>query len=94
MYIAYNGSSLRLWLDKIYSETNIIPIYMPAYSSHFLQPLDVSCFSLVVRGAIMLMRKNGGMLVTAVFPLFNGVDDSEKSLIGNTVVQFSSVGFS
>ena len=26
-------------------EKNIIPLYMPPYSSHLLQPLDVSCFS-------------------------------------------------
>ncbi|KAH9242537.1 hypothetical protein K456DRAFT_1804688, partial [Colletotrichum gloeosporioides 23] len=28
-------------------ENNIITLYMPAYSSHLLQPLDVRCFGLL-----------------------------------------------
>ena len=31
--------------DASCKELNIIPLYMPAHSSHLLQPLDVGCFS-------------------------------------------------
>ena len=31
--------------DKYCSDNGIIALYLPAHSSHFLQPLDVSCFS-------------------------------------------------
>ena len=30
-------------------ENNIIPIYMPAYLSHLLQPLDIGCFRVLKR---------------------------------------------
>ncbi|KFY29453.1 hypothetical protein V491_00028 [Pseudogymnoascus sp. VKM F-3775] len=31
--------------EEYYKEHNIITLYMPAHSSHLLQPLDVGCFS-------------------------------------------------
>ena len=40
-----HGSHLTPHFDQICSENNIIPICMPAHSSHLLQPLDVGCFS-------------------------------------------------
>jgi hypothetical protein len=39
-----HGSHLTPQFDKICSKNDIIPICMPAHSSHRLQPLDVSCF--------------------------------------------------
>ena len=30
--------------DDYCKEKDIIPLYMPPYSSHILQPLDVGCF--------------------------------------------------
>ncbi|KAI9045201.1 Pogo transposable element [Aspergillus affinis] len=40
-----NGSHLTPQFDQICSKNNIIPICMPAHSSHKLQPLDVGCFA-------------------------------------------------
>jgi hypothetical protein len=40
-----HGSHLTPQFDQLCSENNIIPICMPAHSSHKLQPLDVGCFS-------------------------------------------------
>jgi hypothetical protein len=40
-----HGSHLTPQFDQICSENNIIPICMPAHSSHKLQPLDVGCFA-------------------------------------------------
>jgi hypothetical protein len=40
-----HGSHLTPQFDQICSENDIIPICMPAHSSHLLQPLDVGCFS-------------------------------------------------
>lgn len=40
-----HGSHLTPQFDQICSENNIIPICMPAHSSHLLQPLDVGCFA-------------------------------------------------
>lgn len=39
------GSHLTPEFDKVYEKNHIIPLYMPAHSSAYLQPLDVSCFS-------------------------------------------------
>jgi hypothetical protein len=39
-----HGSHLTPQFDKICEENDIIPICMPAHSSHLLQPLDVGCF--------------------------------------------------
>jgi hypothetical protein len=41
--------------DKLCKDNNIIYIYMPAHSSHLLQPLDVGCFS-------PLKRAYGGLI--------------------------------
>ncbi|XP_077660561.1 uncharacterized protein AFUA_3G10430 [Aspergillus fumigatus Af293] len=40
-----HGSHLTPQFDQICTENDIIPICMPAHSSHLLQPLDVGCFS-------------------------------------------------
>lgn len=40
-----HGSHATAEFDKFCTERHIIPLYMPAHSSHLLQPLDVSCFS-------------------------------------------------
>jgi hypothetical protein len=40
-----HGSHLTPQFDLVCSENDIIPICMPAHSSHLLQPLDVGCFS-------------------------------------------------
>ena len=39
-----HGSHLTPQFDQICSEKDIIPICMPAHSSHKLQPLDMACF--------------------------------------------------
>lgn len=44
-----HGSHLTPQFDKICTENNIIPIYMPPHSSHLLQPLDVGCFAVLKR---------------------------------------------
>jgi hypothetical protein len=43
------GSHLTAQFDRIRSENGIIPLCMPAYSSHLLQPLDVGCFAVLKR---------------------------------------------
>ncbi|KAI9041941.1 Pogo transposable element [Aspergillus affinis] len=40
-----HGSHLTPQFDQICSENNVIPICMPAHSSHKLQPLGVGCFA-------------------------------------------------
>lgn len=40
-----HGSHLTPQFDKICADNNIIPLCMPAHSSHLLQPLDVGCFA-------------------------------------------------
>ncbi|ODM14985.1 hypothetical protein SI65_09480 [Aspergillus cristatus] len=40
-----HGSHLTPQFDEICSQHDIIPICMPAHSSHLLQPLDVGCFT-------------------------------------------------
>jgi hypothetical protein len=42
-----HSSHLLPKFDDFCSAHNIIPICMPAYSSHLLQPLDVGCFSVL-----------------------------------------------
>ena len=46
-----NGHSSHLTpeFNQICSQNDIIPLCMPAHSSHLLQPLDVSCFSVLKR---------------------------------------------
>jgi hypothetical protein len=40
-----HGSHLIPEFDQVRSKNDIIPIYMPAHSSNYLQSLDISCFS-------------------------------------------------
>jgi hypothetical protein len=40
-------SHLTAEFNRICTENNIIPICMPSYSSHLLQPLDVGCFAVL-----------------------------------------------
>src|SRR5699024_6940786 len=44
-----HGSHLTPRFDEICQKNNIIPIFMPAHSSHLLQPLDIGCFSVLKR---------------------------------------------
>lgn len=44
-----HGSHLTPQFDRICAENNIIPLCMPAHSSHLLQPLDVGCFAVLKR---------------------------------------------
>lgn len=44
-----HGSHLTPEFDQVCAENNIIPICMPAHSSHVLQPLDVGCFAVLKR---------------------------------------------
>ncbi|CEL10571.1 hypothetical protein ASPCAL13688 [Aspergillus calidoustus] len=50
-----HGSHLTPEFDKMCKDNNIICIYMPPYSSHLLQPLDVGCFG-------PLKRAYGGLV--------------------------------
>jgi hypothetical protein len=52
-----HGSHLTPQFDQICSENNIIPICMPAHSSHLLQPLDIGCFSPLKRAYGSLIEK-------------------------------------
>lgn len=40
-----HGSHITVQFDEFCSQNNIIPICMPAHSSHILQPLDICCFA-------------------------------------------------
>ncbi|KAJ5798980.1 uncharacterized protein N7503_006485 [Penicillium pulvis] len=44
-----HGSHLTPRFDQNCKENNIIPICMPAQSSHLLQPLDIGCFAMLKR---------------------------------------------
>ena len=44
-----HGSHLTPSFDEICEKNDIIPICMPAYSSHLLQPLDIGCFAVLKR---------------------------------------------
>lgn len=48
-------------------DNNIVCIYMPPYSSHLLQLLDVSCFNL-------LKRVYGGLIEVKMHLGFNHID--------------------
>jgi hypothetical protein len=52
-----HGSHLTPEFDQIYSENDIIPIYMPAHSSNNLQPLDVSVFAPLKKAYGSLVEK-------------------------------------
>ena len=44
-----HGSHLTPQFDDICQQNQIIPICMPAHSSHLLQPLDIGCFAVTKR---------------------------------------------
>jgi len=44
-----HGSHLTPEFDRYCDENDIVPICMPAHSSHLLQPLDVGCFAVLKR---------------------------------------------
>jgi hypothetical protein len=44
-----HGSYLTPQFDRICAENDIIPLCIPAHSSHLLQPLDVGCFAVLKR---------------------------------------------
>jgi hypothetical protein len=44
-----HGSHLTPQFDQICLENKIIPVCMPAHSSHLLQPLDIGCFAVLKR---------------------------------------------
>lgn len=44
-----HGSHLAPKFDQMCNQNNIVPICMPAHSSHLLQPLDVGCFAVLKR---------------------------------------------
>jgi hypothetical protein len=58
-----HGSHLTPYFDRICSENDIIPICMPAHSSHLLQPLDIGCFSVLKRayGGLVEKRMRNGI---------------------------------
>ncbi|EEA21528.1 transposon, putative [Talaromyces marneffei ATCC 18224] len=62
-----HGSHLTAEFDRICTENNIIPIYMPPHSSHLLQPLDVGCF-------VVLKRYYGQHIEQRMRHGFNHVD--------------------
>ncbi|KAG2001081.1 hypothetical protein GB937_010526 [Aspergillus fischeri] len=62
-----HGSHLTPQFDQICTENDIIPICMPAHSSHLLQPLDVSCFS-------PLKRAYGRLIENKMQLGFNHID--------------------
>jgi DDE superfamily endonuclease/Tc5 transposase DNA-binding domain/helix-turn-helix, Psq domain len=62
-----HGSHLTPKFDEICSQNDIIPICMPAHSSHLLQPLDIGCFA--------VLKRSYGQLVEAKMRLgFNKID--------------------
>lgn len=52
-----HGSHLTPQFDRICAENAIIPLCMPAHSSHLLQPLDIGCFSVLKRAYSHLIAK-------------------------------------
>ncbi|KAJ5267711.1 hypothetical protein N7478_010519 [Penicillium angulare] len=58
-----HGSHLTPKFDELCEKNNIIPICMPAHSSHLLQPLDIGCFAVLKRayGRIVEMKMRNGI---------------------------------
>ncbi|CBF78361.1 uncharacterized protein ANIA_11091 [Aspergillus nidulans FGSC A4] len=50
-----HGSHLTPEFDQICTDHNIIPLCMPAHSSHLLQPLDIGCFAVLKRSYASLV---------------------------------------
>lgn len=63
-----HGSHLTPKFDKICEKNDIIPICMPAHSSHLLQPLDIGCFA-------VLKRSYGRLVETK---MRNGINHIDK----------------
>jgi hypothetical protein len=62
-----HGSHLTPEFDRTCTENKIIPVCMPAHSSHLLQPLDVGCFA--------VLKRHYGQLVEQRMRLgFNHID--------------------
>lgn len=49
MVLDSHNSHLTAQFNKICEENYIIPIYIPAHTSHLLQPLDIGCFAVLKR---------------------------------------------
>lgn len=62
-----HGSHLTPQFDQICAENEIIPICMPAHSSHLLQPLDIGCFA-------VLKRSYGGLVDQKIRLGINHID--------------------
>jgi hypothetical protein len=60
-----HGSHLTPQFDRICAENDIIPLFMPAHSSHLLQPLDVGCFAVLKRayGHFICDLAGGGRII-------------------------------
>jgi hypothetical protein len=54
--------------DKLYTDRNIIPLYMPPHSSHLCQPLDISRFSPLKR---LYGQKTQGMIQSGIYSIDN-----------------------
>jgi hypothetical protein len=63
-----HGSHLTPKFDELCGKNDIIPICMPAHSSHLLQPLDIGCFA-------VLKRSYGQMVETK---MRNGINHIDK----------------
>ena len=63
-----HGSHLTPKFDEICEQNKVIPICMPAHSSHLLQPLDIGCFA-------VLKRAYGRMVETK---MRNGINHIDK----------------
>jgi hypothetical protein len=63
-----HGSYLTPKFDELCEKNDIIPICMPVYSSHLLQPLDIGCFA-------VLKRSYGRMVETK---MRNGINHIDK----------------
>jgi hypothetical protein len=50
-----HGSHLTPEFDRFCAQSLIVPICMPAHSSHPLQPLDVGCFEFLKRSYDILV---------------------------------------
>lgn len=65
-----HDSHLTPEFDEICSQNDIIPICMPAHSSHLLQPLDIGCFA-------VLKRSHGQLVETRTRLGINYIDKSD-----------------
>jgi hypothetical protein len=50
-------SHLTTEFNQTYTKNNIIPVYIPPHSSHLLQPLDVSCFTVLKQQYRQLVKQ-------------------------------------